>query len=99
MGIDRRGMGQETGGHLISQATEVVMDLEFQPGQTGGVASESVPPLLLKRLGLSVERMEEVVARGDRGAGPGLEAYLHGQLTVTGMRAQRSGSTVRGHSS
>jgi hypothetical protein len=46
-----------------------------------------------------VERMEEVVARGDRGAGPGLEAYLHGQLTVTGMRARRSGSTVRGHDS
>ena len=75
------------------------MDLDFQPGQTGGVASESVPPLLLKRLGLSVERMEEVVAQGDRGAGPGLEVHLHGELTVMGMRAQRSGSTVRDHGS
>ena len=77
----------------------MVVDLDFQASEVGGVASESVPPLLLKCLGLSVERMEEVVARGDRGAGPGLEAHLHGQLTVTGMRAQRSGSTVRGHGS
>ena len=64
MGIDRRGVGQETGGHLIGQATEVVMDLDFQPGQTGGVASESVPPLLLKRLGL----------RGYPGRGPAITA-------------------------
>jgi hypothetical protein len=70
-------LGQEAGGHLIGEATEMIVDLDFKLGQTGRVVSESVKPLQLERLGLSAERMEEIIPAGGRGAGLGLETHLH----------------------
>jgi hypothetical protein len=70
-------LSQEAGGHLIGEAPEMVVDLDFQLGQTGRVVSESVKPLLLERLGLSAERMEKIIPKGGRGASLGLETHLH----------------------
>ena len=71
--MGRRRLGQEAGGHLIGEAAEVVMDLDLQLGEPGGVVSQSVPPLRLEGLGLLAEGTEEIVTGEDQGSGLGLE--------------------------
>src|SRR5947209_7739491 len=78
--VGRGWLGQEAGGHLVGEASEVVMDLDLQSGDLGGVVSQSVPPLRLEGLGLLTEGPEEIVIGGDQRTGLGLEAHLHGQL-------------------
>jgi hypothetical protein len=95
--VGRRRLGQEAGGHLIGEAAEVVMDLDLQLGEPGGVVSQSVPPQRLEGLGLLAEGTEEIVTGGDQGSGLGLEAHLHGQLSVAVMREGRSSLSVEGH--
>jgi hypothetical protein len=92
-----RHPGQETGGHLIGESAEVVVDLDLEWGEPGGVVSQSVVPLRLEGLGLLAEGTEAIVTGGDQGAGFGLKAHLHDQLTVAVLREVRSGLSVKGH--
>jgi ribosomal protein S6E (S10) len=90
-------LGQEAGGHLVGEASEVVMDLDLQSGELGGVVSQSIPPLRLEGLGLLTEGTEEIVTGGDQRTGLGLETHLHGQLTIAVLRESRPGLSGEGH--
>ena len=51
-----RGLGQEAGGHLVGEATEVVVDLDLESSEAGGVVGQSVEPLLLHGIDLLAQR-------------------------------------------
>lgn len=74
----RRRPGQEACGHQVGQATEVVVDLDLQPGETGGVVRQSLLPLLLSGLGLLAKGTEQIILGRQLRTGSGLETYLHG---------------------
>ena len=82
--IRDRGFGQEAGGHLVGEATEVIVDLDFESREACGVPVQLVKPVLLHGIELLTQLCREIRQRRDDGAGLGLAANLHGRLRRTG---------------
>jgi hypothetical protein len=86
--IRGRGFGHEAGGHLIGEATEVVVDLDFKAREAGGVAVQLIEPLLFQGIDLLTQLSGDLRQGRDEGAGLGLAADLHGRLTSAGSTSR-----------
>ncbi len=75
-----RGFGQEAGGRLVGESSEVIVDLDFEPYEAGGVAVQLIEPLLFHGIELLAQLRGEIRQGRDEGAGLGLATDLHGRL-------------------
>ena len=86
--IRGRGFGQEAGGHLVGEATEVVVDLDFKAREAGGVAVQLIEPLLFQGIDLLTQLSGDLRQGRDEGAGLRLAADLQGRLTSAGSTSR-----------
>ncbi len=84
--IRGRRIGQEGGGHLVGEAAEVVVDLDLDASETGGVPGQLIAPLSLPDIDLMGQLRRDVVQGDNKGAGLGSGVDLHRRLTRAGGR-------------
>ncbi len=87
--IRGRRIGQEGGGHLVGEAAEVIVDLDFESREAGGVAVQLIEPLLSHGIDLLAQLRRDIRQGRNEWAGLGLTADLHGRLRVLGYRQIR----------
>jgi hypothetical protein len=71
------GFSQDTGGHLVGEAAELIMDLDLDVGEAGGILGQPAHPLLGEGVELGSEGGGEIRRGGNPLAGLGLGADLH----------------------
>jgi hypothetical protein len=71
-------VGEQGGDELIGKFAEGEVNLGFEEGEGGGVASELVGPEKLVRGELRADEIEGLVWGGDFGALLGVESNTHG---------------------
>jgi hypothetical protein len=81
-----RGLGQEAGGHLVGEVTEVVVDLDLDASEAGGVSGQLIAPLSLSGIDLMGQLRRNVVQGDNKGTGLGSRVDLHRRLARAGGR-------------
>jgi hypothetical protein len=79
-----RGFGQEAGGHLVGEETEVIVDLDFESREAGRVAVQLIEPLVFHGIELLAQLRGDLRQGRDEGASLGSAADLQGRLGDAG---------------
>ena len=86
--IRGRRIRQEGGGHLVGEAAEVVVDLDLDASEAGGVPGQLIAPLSLLNIDLMGQLRRDVVQGDNKGAGLGSGVDLHRRLVRAAGREE-----------
>ncbi len=75
-----RGLGQQAGGHLVGVVSEVVVDLDLDASEAGGVPGPWIASLSLPGIDLMGQLRRDVVPGDNEGAGLGSRVDPHRRL-------------------